>query len=198
MSYTPVSYKDQGDALHFLDAGGVPMIVPKTDTGQIGNLLNALGATGLSTPLDGDVAQVTAITVSDVAIKEVEKAVTSAQLLALNATPIKLVNAPGAGYWLDIQSITVLLDYATAAYTDGDTASFVITYDAAGTQIAKKAVNTLLLLTASGVSVIRPDNPVQGVISGSNNKAVYLSLDHAVAVGDSPLRVRVAYRVRAI
>ncbi|CAM6004576.1 unnamed protein product, partial [Sphagnum balticum] len=42
---------------------------------------------------------------------------TSAQILALNSTPITIVPAPGAGYIIDVISAAAMLTFNTTAYT---------------------------------------------------------------------------------
>ena len=54
---------------------------------------------------------------------------TTAQVNNLKATPISLVAAPGAGYWLEFRGATLSYNYTTTAFTVGSDEDFIIRYD---------------------------------------------------------------------
>ena len=106
-----------------------------------------------------------------------------------------MVDAPGAGKFIEVVSATVFLDFNTTAYTDPSTATFFISYDNAGNGIASFAAADLALATSDKVQTIATLNPPNNV-SAVSNKAVVLTTDFALATGNSALKVRVSYRVR--
>ena len=54
---------------------------------------------------------------------------TTAQVNNLRATPISLVAAPGAGYWLEFKGATLSYNYTTTAFTVGADEDLIIRYD---------------------------------------------------------------------
>jgi hypothetical protein len=54
---------------------------------------------------------------------------TTAQVNLLRATPISLVAAPGAGYWLEFKGATLSYNYTTTAFTVAAGEDLIIRYD---------------------------------------------------------------------
>jgi hypothetical protein len=54
---------------------------------------------------------------------------TTSQVNNLRATPISLVAAPGAGYWLDFRGVTLSYNYTTTAFTVAGDEDLIIRYD---------------------------------------------------------------------
>ena len=148
-------------------------------------------------------AAVTSPKLDATTIQYAEVTVSSAQLLAIRATPIVMVAAPGAGKFVEFLSAVLLLDFNAAAYVitagaddlafkyingAGVTASTAI--DTAGflDQVADRAVHS------------RPNAaPPPWTAAQIVNQALVLHNVGAneFTVGDSPVRVKIAYRVHA-
>ena len=116
----------------------------------------------------------------------------------LNATPYELVAAPGAGYYIEVVSIHWWLDYGTAAY---DAAS-------AGDALGARYTNS------SGPATV---NTVAGNTIGSASADYHIKVEAVdcvpvenaalvahiavgewyAAAGDSPLKAKISYRVKA-
>jgi hypothetical protein len=126
-------------------------------------------------------------------IKYAEVAVTSAEILALNTTAKTLVAAPGAGYVLEFLSAVLILDYNSAAYaTNGDLS--VRENDASGTALSDTvALADFLAKTADTIQNVQVLSADTALLA---NKAMVLSCATGdPATGDSPVRVKVNYRI---
>lgn len=126
--------------------------------------------------------------------------VTSAEILALNATPKTLVPAPGAGKVLVFEGAVVALDYGSAAYAGiaaGEDLS--IKYEnGSGLEVAQCEATGFLDQTADQLRYVRPQAAASGnsSITPLANKALVLHmLTGEVTTGNSPLKCRIFYRV---
>lgn len=125
---------------------------------------------------------------------------THAQLLAINLTPVTVVPAPGAGYYVDVISVNLAFNYTTA-YTGGS--DLRLFYGSRGAGNAASAAITasglLVSVTADAINRVSgvPDNTdppttnLAVVIQGTT-AAVFASGNAA-----NTLRVVVNYRIVA-
>lgn len=118
--------------------------------------------------------------------------VTSAQILALNATPKVLVAAPGAGRAIELVSAVLHLDYGTATYTGNGTLTIRTT---TGTSVLSGilAAAELLHSTADKVAVMAPAST--GIGLDLNDGIELFEPTGECTVGDSTLTVIVGYRI---
>jgi hypothetical protein len=121
--------------------------------------------------------------------------ITTGELLALNATAIQIVAAPGAGKVLVPVCVQLMLDYNSTAY-DGIAAGedLAVKYtDASGAQCAVCEATGFLDQAADEHRVC---NVQEVAFEPVNNAALVLHmLTGEIATGDSPLKVRTHYRV---
>lgn len=119
--------------------------------------------------------------------------VTSAQLLALNATPKTLLAAPGAGKAIVLEFAELFLDYGTAAYAAiaaGEDLNFCYT-NGSGAIIGTVEATGFLDQTSDQHRFIR----FYGTVTPVANAAIVLHMASGeVTTGDSPLDVRLHYR----
>lgn len=126
-------------------------------------------------------------------VKYAEVVVTSAELLALYTTPKTLVAAPGAGKVLEFISAVLILDYNSAAYaTNGDLSvanetGTALSNDVLLANLLAKTADTMIQLNA-----LNPDNTGVAVLEDEALELVCATGNPAT--GDSPIRVKVAYR----
>ena len=119
--------------------------------------------------------------------------VTSAQLLALNATPKTLVAAPGAGKAILPVTLELFLDYNSAAYAaihadDDLTVKFT---NGSGAVLGTVEATGFLDQTSDQRRIIT----FSGTITPVSNALVCLYMDNTeVTTGDSPLYARFTYR----
>lgn len=131
--------------------------------------------------------------------KFVDVTVSSAEILALNATPKTLVAAPGAGRALIFEGALAFLDYGAAAYAGiaaGEDLSIKYT-NGSGTAVGEAEATGFLDATADAIRYIRPTGAASGVsdITPVANAALVLHmLTGEITTGDSPLKLRVFYR----
>jgi hypothetical protein len=121
--------------------------------------------------------------------------ITSAQLLALNATPQSLLAAPGAGKANIVLGVQMFLDYNSAAYVVDAADDIGIRYtDGSGQLIATVETNGFLTATADAYRYTYPASTA--AITPVANAAIVAHMGGTeVITGNSPLKVRVFYTV---
>lgn len=134
-------------------------------------------------------------------IQYAEVALTNTNMLALRATPITLVAAPGAGKVLEFISAVLIFDY-TGAYTESADNMAVKWGDGSGT-IASQAIEATGFVdaTADTLTVALAKNDAIAAKTACENKALVL---HNTGDGEygggnaaNVVRVKTAYRVHA-
>jgi hypothetical protein len=158
------------------------------------------GAKAEVSGVDGDIIPVEVINgcIGDTGIITAEVTITSAELLALNATPKTLVAAPGAGLAIVPIDVQLFLDYNSAAYAGiaaGENLEVRAT-NGSGQLFATVESDGLLDATADQYRHIYPlaaaaSTPV------ANAALIMCLASGEVTTGNSPIKVRTRYRVCA-
>jgi hypothetical protein len=133
--------------------------------------------------------------------QEATGTISSAEILALNATPKELIPAPGAGKILVVDEIELFMDFGSAAYVrDGGDEELVLQYSG-GVDVHAFANATDAFLTAAADvhRIIRPviydSAAVNFIPSGADNEAVVAYITNSeVITGDSDLKYKIRYR----
>jgi len=135
-------------------------------------------------------------TLAETAMRYAEVTVSSAEILALNATPKTLVAAPGAGKVLEFISATAILDYNSAAYAGiGATEDLVIRFTDASGAIVSTTLETTGFLDQTADQLRTHKAIVTDLVPVANSPLVLHLLNGEVTTGNSPIRYKVAYRV---
>lgn len=125
--------------------------------------------------------------------------VSSAEVLALNATPKTLVPAPGASYALVFEGATIHKPAGTAYAGIAAGEDLAIRYtNGSGTQLGNGEATGFLDQATAQTRYMRPWTAASAIsdISPTVNAALVLHmLTGEITTGDSPLHVRVYYRV---
>lgn len=125
--------------------------------------------------------------------------ITSAQLLALNATPITLVAAPGANMALIFEGMTIRKPAGVAYGGIAAGEDLAVKYtDASGAQVGQCETTGFLDSAGNQIRYVRPHTAASGVsdITPVDNAALVLHLlVGEIITGDSPLQIQVFYRV---
>jgi len=128
-------------------------------------------------------------------LKTTTVTVSSAELLALNATPKTLLAAPAAGHALILVAAELWLDYATTAYAgiaSGEDLAIKYT-NASGDVLATVETTGFLDATADAFRYVVP--PTTAAITPVAAAPLVLHLlTGEIITGDSPLKVRLTYR----
>lgn len=135
-------------------------------------------------------------TLAETAIRYAQVNVSSAEILALNATPKTLVAAPGAGKVLEFISATAILDYNSAAYAGiGSTEDLVIRFTGTSGAIVSTTLETTGFLDQTSDQIRTHKAIATDLVPVANSPLVLHMLNGEVTTGNSPIRYKVAYRV---
>ena len=146
---------------------------------------NGTGApySGLNTGAIGEFSSVTTLT--------------AAQVLALNATPVQLLPAPGANLAIVLRAVLLELLYGGTAYTNGSNANIQFLANATLVSDVTQA-NFNGLITATANSILLVDSPfINTVLAKANlvNQPLNVNLTNALAAGNSPLQISTFFSV---
>ncbi len=159
-----------------------------------------VGAIAWMSGVSGDIIPVlkapnTRITDDDILLAEVT--ISTAELLALNGTPKTLVAAPGAGKAVIPLDLQVFLDYNSAAYAGiaaGEDLAVCYT-NLSGVQTHVIETTGFLDQTADQIRHAHPLAASGGFVPVANAAIVMGLLSGEITTGDSPLKVRLKYRI---
>lgn len=138
--------------------------------------------------------------VEDAALHQKDVTITTAQVLALNATPITLVAAPGANKALIFEGAVVFYDFNTAAYGGiavGEDLSIKYT-GSTGLEVSQVEATGFIDQASDQVRYAQPHRAASGnnsITPVANAPLVLHMLVGEVITGDGPLKLRVYYRV---
>lgn len=128
-------------------------------------------------------------------LKTVRVTVSSAEMLALNATPKTLIAAPGGGKALILVAAELWLDYGSAAYAGiaaGEDLTIKVS-NAAGATLATIETTGFLDATANAFRYVEPTTTAARTPVANAPLVLHL-LTGEITTGDSPLKLRLLYR----
>lgn len=121
----------------------------------------------------------------------------SADILALNTTPITIVAAPGAGFALMPSSMAYRYTFGSAAYLLGASIELISNSIAAGTSNSFIVISTTVMRAAanrSGSTATSTGTSVDAIVE---NNSLQLKTSTAFTTGDGTLTVWVTYSLIA-
>ena len=132
------------------------------------------------------------------AVQKASGTIATGDVATLNATPVEMIPAPGAGKYIEVLSVHWFLDFATTAY---DAAAAGDTLEAKYTNGSGDAVVDAVAGDAIGAAAADYHTIVQAVqeLIPVANAAVVAHVNTGEwygAAGDSPLKWEALYRVR--
>lgn len=124
------------------------------------------------------------------------KTLTSAQILALNTTPVLLVDAPGSGKYISLIQVDYLYTFGGVAYTRNASASMVLSYDAV-TASGIALVGALLTQSSDAVTLSANGSSFASIAQSLLlNKGVYLVLNAgSFTAGNGTLKLKILYQI---
>jgi len=128
-------------------------------------------------------------------LKTATVTVSSAELLALNASPKTLIAAPAAGKALILVAAELWLDFATTKYAGiaaGEDLTIRYT-DGSGALLATIETDPFLAAEADAFRYVEPTTTAAITPVAEAPLVLHLSTGE-IATGDSPLKVRITYR----
>lgn len=151
---------------------------------------------GASAVAAADIAAgaVTSVKLADDLLHTVQVSLSSANILALNATPITLVAAPGAGKIVEVVSITLKMVRTGTAYANGGALEFRYT-NASGAKVTADIAAAVVTTGGAGTEY----SNVKGVVTALTPVAnALISVNNATAAfitGTGTAVVTVVYRI---
>lgn len=147
-----------------------------------------------------DALDTMAAAVAENVAKEVTGTLTSAQLLAMNATPQVVISAPGAGKVIIVDEVELFLDYNSAAYAADagedlvlrcttTTSTIFAQWDDADT-IIEGSADTRRLYKCGETTYPATFDP----LTADNESVEFAILVGEWATGNSPIKYRIKYR----
>lgn len=141
----------------------------------------------------------TAVLAAQSAIQFVDVTVSSAELLALNATPKQIVAAPGAGLAIILESVVAYKAAGTAYAGIAAGEDLAINYtNGSGLELLEiETTGFLDQATAQTrhASAFRAASGIASITPAANAALVIQLLVGEITTGNSPLKLRVYYRV---
>lgn len=124
-------------------------------------------------------------------LKYVDVTLTSAQILALNGTPITVVAAPGSGKAIVVESVYAYNDYVSAAYSAGtDTLDLKYTDGSGATLVS--LTNAFLEAAADARAAVHAST--QYAVTQNAAVVAYVGTGNPTS-GSGTIRLRVFYKV---
>ena len=125
----------------------------------------------------------------DNAIYVAEVALTSAQIKALNTTPVEVVAAAGAGTVLELVGAVVIFDYGTTQYASGG--DVVLEEETSGTDLSSTVGAAVIQAAADSLTSV---TPVAATLTA--NKGIFVTCATGdFTTGDGVIRIKASYRV---
>jgi hypothetical protein len=123
-------------------------------------------------------------------IDSVKVTLTSAQILALNTTPITLIPAQGANTYIEVLACVAYLKFNSAAYTGANAANITYT-NAAGAAATGTLASSFLDSSSSAAAKVIP-----AAVTPVVNSPIVISVGTAnPAAGNSTITLDLFYRV---
>lgn len=166
--------------------------VPSLGEGKLDSLSEYTSGAGVD--IEGVVLKDDSISLTS-GVAELTKMVslTSANLLAMNATPVTVVAAPGAGYALDFVSAVLIYDSTLTAYVNGGV--ITINYGSGGAAVSTNLAATFLTGAGDKVYNMQKLNAAGGYTMPVNTGLVITNAAAPFITGTGVCRLYITYKV---
>ncbi len=191
-------YWDGDNSRMISSINGIAYEIPMQLSGQSSGEFPVRGAsTWDAVPLSGDgtLSSAGVLTLGVTQVKYVKVAVSSAELLAINAAPKTIVAAPGAGFTTILHNALLVLNYNSVAYANNGILGLYET-NASGTLLTGTlTLASFLDQTADTQKELHPSaaSATTGLTRGDNKAVVLTQATGESISGDSPVDVHCWY-----
>jgi hypothetical protein len=117
----------------------------------------------------------------------------AAQIIAMNATPVTLVPAPGAGLGIVVESVIFKMTRTATAFTGGGTVQFRYT-NGAGTEVATALAAAIVTTGGAGIEIAKAALPAPVTVT-QNAPVVITNGTAAFAAGTGTAVVYLKYKI---
>jgi hypothetical protein len=195
------SGKTVGDAVYLdVAAGAYTYTAPATSAQMVG-IVTKVDATDGSIEFDMPyLGSFVNSPVEAVGLTSVNVTLSPAQIILLRATPITLIPAPGVGNVIELVEGGAYLSYGTAAYVGANNLQLKYkdgTGAAASEPIPATGFLAATVSTAVGIEKISTGAPVAKTVADNQPMVIHNVGASELTTGDSPIRIRLVYRVVA-
>ena len=163
-----------------------------------GDLIHIYGSDGRGTFAVGTVSSTTVVLAATVGLAQVQVAITSAEVLAIRATPKTLVGAPGAAKIALFDSLFLQIDYNSAAYTE-TADNLAVRYTNGSGVIVSSTIEGTGFINATADTGVRGVAITDAIVANTASENAALVLhntgDGEYGSGNSPLRANVLFSV---
>jgi len=142
---------------------------------------------------DGAISEGISTGTSKVVEKTVEVALTAANLIAMNTTPVTVVAAPGAGYALNFRNAVLIYDSTSTAFTNGGV--ITINYGSGGAAQSSNLAATFLTEPGDKIYNFERLNAAGGLTMPVNTPLVITNAGAPFATGTGVCRLQITYTV---
>jgi hypothetical protein len=131
-------------------------------------------------------------------VNPVSVSLTAAQLVAMEAAPVSVIAAPGAGFAIVIDSVLLEMTTTSTVFTGGGAVSFV--YHGTGTAVHAGSIPASVVTAAAGVSytLLGPAAATTGTTAPANTGVDITNATAPFAAGTGTAKVKLKYRVIAL
>ncbi len=170
-------------------------IMPSDATATI-NTINEK-TTGAGVTVEGVLLKDGAISTGTTRVveKTIEVPLTSANLLAMNATPVTVVASPGTGYALNFHRAVLIYDSTATAYANGGV--ITINYGSGGAACSSNLASTFLTGAGDKVWNLEKLNGAGGFTMPVNTPLVITNASAPFITGTGVCRLQITYSVHA-
>jgi hypothetical protein len=152
------------------------------------------GSAGHVATADLEAASVTSAKIAEDVARTIQVALSSAQILALSATPVSLIPAPGAGKIVIVDSILFKMVRTATAYANGGALEFRYT-DGSGAKVTADVAAALVTTGGAGTAYAHVAGIEASITPVANAAIIVTNATAPYISGTGTAQVSIRYRI---